>query len=655
VRLISVVLVAVLFLTTPAQVSAATHSLPLSRLGYGQDILVKGANTQLSLYFPLPKAAIQPASRINLYLAPSPYLHPNSTVAVFLNDQAAASLTAGQLKQNPQVQLALPAGAITAGGVNVSIRTGLFVSEDVCADYRKGYLFYTVRNQSNLALDLIPLKPGNIPDFFAGLYQGATIVLPEAPSKEEIAAGIWLYAALQKSYPYQNMQISIGAPQGSAANLPQIRLALRNRLPQQWQGNKDDIYLAQPDKLVVTAAEGRDLLANARQLLAAPTYAALPIARSVVNAAAQQTGSAGQERLYFGNQSVQEGIGTVAMDFPIYPGQLAAVPQTLGVHLESRYSPSGITGKPVRLNVFFNRNLIHSEVLDNSGGLNRDITLPGNMVLRSRNVLAVEFVYPETDNNCAVRGPRQHAQVLATSYVAGVRSLNRSGLSWERVGMLFGRSGLLLLEDNPSPDLIRAAAQAMVFLNSQLPERQFATAELKWLSEYKEPLAADYIVVLAGQGSLPEELTQGLPLRMGQRTTIYQTEGQTAEFTYQYDSDGVLGQIGQYKGVPLIAFQAVRGTQQVSQALFSLTQSYAAGEPQGNLYVYRDGPAFLSTLSPAQLERPGIMQMISVPWNLYEQVYRLAGEYYRFLFVALLALLAFVVHRIVRLGNRNRK
>ena len=45
------------------------------------------------------------------------------------------------------------------------------------------------------------------------------------------------------------------------------------------------------------------------------------------------------------------------------------------------------------------------------------------------------------------------------------------------------------------PDLIKAAAQAMVFLNSQLPAGQFATPQVRYMSEYTDPISADYIMV----------------------------------------------------------------------------------------------------------------------------------------------------------------
>ena len=192
---------------------AASLSLSLSQLGYPQNIIVKGSGTQTSFYFPLPKADLQNGT-INLYLEPSQYLNAGRTFAIFLNDQAAVGLTAGQLRQNPLVKMALPPGAAAARGVTVSIRTGLFTTDDLCVDWRKGYLFYSVLNKSNLQANLVPPSPQTIPDFFAGLYQGLAIILPPAPTKNEIVSAIWLYGALQKSLPYQNFQLIVGVPKG---------------------------------------------------------------------------------------------------------------------------------------------------------------------------------------------------------------------------------------------------------------------------------------------------------------------------------------------------------------------------------------------------------------------------------------------------------
>jgi hypothetical protein len=652
-RFLTGLLVVLFLVMSPLQALAVNHTLSLAQLDYPQDITVKGSNTQISIFFPLPKANIQRASLINLYLVPSQYLNPNSTFTFYLNNQVAATSTAGQLRQNSLIQLPLPPEAASSGGVSVGIRTGLFTTNDLCADYRKGFLFYTLRNQSNLMLNMIPDVPKTIPDFFAGLYQGLAVVIPQAPSKEEIAAGIWLYAALQKIYPYQNIQFVIGAPQGIATNLPQIWLAQRQRLPQNLQSPQDDLYLAQPNKLVVTATEERDLSHNARQLLSLPAYAALPLARSAVSVSGQASNVPLQDRIYFGNSTVQEGITGVSMDFAAYPGQLATLPQSLGIHLEGRYTPSPISGRPVRLDVFFNRNLVYSEALDNIGILNKDINLPENLNLKSHNQLSFELHYPEDENTCAVKGPLQNAQILSSSYYTGLRTLSRSRLTWDNVGMLFSRPGIIFLEDNPTPELIKAAAQAAVFLNSQLPEGQFSSPEIRFISEYQSPLSADYLIVLVNNANLPEELTKGLPLQFGQSSTIYQAEGQTTQFSYQSSSAGVIGQIGQYQGIPLIAFHCLQVPQKFSDALYALVKSFKSGDPKGNIYVYRDNPVFLSTLPPSSPQKQGITQFFSLPWNLYEQAYRLAGDYYRFLFLAILVFCTLLI--LVFRGKSKKK
>jgi len=645
-----------LFLCVPTlQASAASQMISLSQLGYSQDITVKGSTTQTSFYFPLPKADIQGTSSLSLYLEPSAYLNAGSTFTIFLNDQAAASFTAGQLRQNPLVKLSLPTGAIAARGLSVRINTGMFTSNELCVDYRRGYLFYTLRNQSNLMLNLTPPVPKTIPDFFAGLYQGLAVVLPEAPTREEIAAGIWLYAALQKSYQYQNIQLIIGKPQVLPANLPQIWLAQRSRLPQNLQSPLDNLYLAKPDTLVVTATEVSDLSQITRQLLSLPAFTALPATRSTVNVSGQAPNASFQDRIYFGNFAAQEGISMVAMDFPVYPSQLSALPKSLGIHLEGHYSPSPINGRPVRLDAFFNHNLIHSEVLDNTGVLNKDINLPENINLKARNQLSLQLSYPEGENDCAVLGPLENAQISSSSYYVGTRSLNRERLTWDSVGMLFNRSGIILLEDNPTAELIKAAAQAMVFLNSQLPENQFCTPEIRFLSEYKAPIATDYILILVENGILPEDLAKGLPLQFGQSSTVFQTGGQTSKFTYQSGSAVVVGQIGQYQGIPMIVFHSLQAAQKFSEALYTLVKSFESGTPGGNIYIYNDFPAFSSTLPPGTPERQGLTRFFSLPWNLYEQAYRLAGDYYRFLFLAILVLLAFLVFRSMAYSRKKRK
>lgn len=632
---------------------AANQTLPLSSLGYAGDLLVKGANTQTSVFFPIPKADILNSSSIDLYLEPSPYLNNGSTFAVFLNEKPAANLTAGQLRHNPLVKLPLPSGAIAARGVNVSIRTGMFANDNnLCVDYRRGYLFYTLKNTSNLMLDLTPPAPKTIPDFFAGLYQGLVVVLPPVPTLEEIQAGIWLYGAMQKSYPYQNIRISLGTPQGMPPNLPQLWVGERAHLPLNLQGKDENLFLASPDKLIVSADSGSGLLQASRQLLTLPVYAVLPILQSVIDSTTPQ-GAALPERIYFGNSGVQEGFTTISMDFPLYPGQLAALPKSLGLHLEGRYSPSTVAGKPARLDVYLNRTLLQSMVLDDSGILNRDINLPEGFRLKGRNVLSVTINYPEDEENCAVQGVGENAQLLASSYYVGLRLVDRDQLAWDNVGMLFGRNGLMLLENNPSAEVIKAAAQAVHFLNSQLPPNQFAFPEIRWVSDYKEPVAADYILAITG-GGLPEELIKGLPIRIGESSTIYQSNGQVGRITFRAGNATVIGQVGNYQGIPLVVFQGFQAQQRLSEAVYSLIKEFDKGSVTGNLFVYDGNPAFFSTLPPTNLEREGVLRFFSIPWNIWEQIYRFAGSYYKLMFLAILAILMFASFRWLLQHGKKR-
>ncbi|MCE5286607.1 MAG: cellulose biosynthesis cyclic di-GMP-binding regulatory protein BcsB [Pelosinus sp.] len=643
IKFVRIIAIIYLFLLMPTA-QAATQMLPLSVLGYTDDLIVKGANTQTSIFFPLPKANIWAGSSINLSLEPSPYLNNSCTFSVSLNEKPALNITAGQLRQNPHIKLPLTPGFPATKGVTVSIRTAMFAGDkNLCADYRRGYLFYTLKNSSNLLINLTPPTPNSIPDFFAGLYQGLAVVLPQSPTKEEINAAIWLYGALQKSYPYQEIKLLIGTPQGLPPNLPELWVAERTHLPPNLQGLMENLFLPFPNKLVVTANSGTELLQAARQLVTLPVYAALPFLQSAITSSSQDN-AAQPERIYFGNNSAQDGITSISMDFPLYPGQLAAVPKSLGIHLEGRYSPSAIAGQPAKLGVYLNRSLIHSMVLDDTGILNRDINLPEGFNLKAHNQLSVTISYPEDENTCAVFGAAEKAQILTSSYYVGLRSMNREKLSWDNVGMLFGRTGMLLLEDNPSPEVIKAAAQMVNFLNSQLPPDKFAFPAVGFVSEYKKPLTVDYLVALSS-ADLPEELTKGLPIQMGQSSTIYQSNGQTSQITYHAGSDAVMGQLGNYQGIPLLAFQGIQSPKKLSNAVYSLTKAFNTDTISGNLYVYDDKPTFFSTLPPGSTEKEGLLHYFSIPWNVWEQVYRYAGDYYKFIFMSIIVIVSLVTFR----------
>ena len=64
-------------------------------------------------------------------------------------------------------------------------------------------------------------------------------------------------------------------------------MAERSRLPQKLSSPQDNLFLAQPDKLVVTASDGGELLETTKQLMSVPLQAALQVARSAVNVTGQ--------------------------------------------------------------------------------------------------------------------------------------------------------------------------------------------------------------------------------------------------------------------------------------------------------------------------------------------------------------------------------
>ena len=102
---------------------------------------------------------------------------------------------------------------------------------------------------------------------------------------------------------------------------------------------------------------------------------------------------------------------------------------------------------------------------------------------------------------------------------------------------------------------------------------------------------------------------------MGQSSTIYQTGGQTSVFSYKNNIASVVGQIGLYKGIPLIAFHSTSAAQKFSEAMYALNKSYETAAPSGNLYVYSDAPDhlchiaaeyILPRLGPGKIFQPSV-------------------------------------------------
>ncbi|MCX7780463.1 MAG: poly-beta-1,6-N-acetyl-D-glucosamine biosynthesis protein PgaD [Negativicutes bacterium] len=587
------ILIAACLWAVPTPAWAAVSTTSMFQLGYDQDVIVSGARNTVSVAFPVPQVPLLNGSMVSLTLEPGRFLNDASNFTFYLNDRQLFTLSARELKAKPTLQLPVPANAAVNGVAKVDIVSNLFVTNDICADYQRGHLTYTLRNSSAITVNYNPPSAKTLAQFFNSIAGSIVVIIPDSPSPAEITAGAWAYGMLQKIYPHLPVKLIFEKERAAYPGIPKVWVATTNRLPANLSQLGPGIHVAAQDTVLITdAAEG--LGAKVRHLATLQVFPAMPAASMSPASPQQQPPHRPRELIHFGNNSVQEGILTIPADFPIFPALLSEIPKSLKIHLEGHYSPSNVAGKPTRVDVYFNRNLVHSELLDNSGKLNKDISLPPSVMLQARNTLGVEFVYPEETGWCKVKGMVQSAQILYASYFQGVGHFPVDKYTWSNIGMVFNRTGALLLGDKLPPDAVRMAGEFIVLMNSHLPPGVFAFPEITTISRLNDITKADYLIVLGIAGELPEELQQSLPLQRSKDYTIYRADGQSVIYQYQPAANAVLGQIGFYRNIPLISLTANLQPASILAALKHINATRSYNQLNDNIFVFTENSQLLS-------------------------------------------------------------
>ncbi len=617
----------------PHTVFAAVNNVSLSGLGYEKDIIVSGPQSEIVFSFPLPAGSVLAGSAVNLVIEPSPQLKPTGSLAFYLDERLVSTLSVAQLRTNRNVQLPLVPGPRTGQPLKLAIRASILPGADIGTDKLYDSLYYKVGATSHLSLNFTP-QPSKktTADFFHSLYTGLVIIIPTDPSLEEISAGSWLYGILRKNFPHLAISFALARERDQYAKLPRVWVATRDHLPPVLGKSADGVSLADPETVVVTAAGGGKLQALVRQF---PALLPPPVMPAVSSGTGGTAGTdVKRELVYFGNATAHKGLVTVPLSFSLYPAMLAEVPRRLALHLEGRYSADS-GGKPVRLDVFFNRSLIHSEVLGSSGEFSRDVLVPKSLVPKTRNQLAFEFHYAEETRNS---GQLPTAQLLKASFFSGVGRLAPENFAWNNIGMAFGKKGVVLLEDALSADIIKSAAEISLLINRQLPPREYAFPEFRRFADFTDTDDLGYLFAVGMAGSIPADL-QKLPLSFAGESTFYRGDYNNVVFRYQPSADTVIGQVGQYRKKPLIVIAATVRSDRLPAALRQLNGK-SDDLPGGTVIVFTDKNTFLSMDSREggiimESSPQDWLDMATIYWN---RAIRWVEPYQRILFPLLCAI-----------------
>lgn len=632
-KILAVLLTVAVFMTAPVVGQAATHIIPLSNLGYEEDVVVNGALSHTTINIPLPATAVLPGSVVNVSIEPCQQLSGASRLMFYLDNQLASTVNAAQLRANPMVRLPVPAGLKGGQLLRLDIKASLFATGDLAADRINGYLYYTVKNSSNLTLNYNPAAVKSVDAFFSRPHNGMVVIVPDNPTLDEVAAGSWVYGMLQKSFPHQQVKLAAAGERNQFQGYSRIWVAAWRHLPAALAGATGGITLADPDTVVITAADDAGLKVEARRLKALLTKDMPP---AVGLTAASEVGKAvidkNKEVVFFGQQTPREGIMSVPIEFDIFPAMLADAPRRLAFHLEGRYS-AGYDKQP-RLDVLFNGSLIHSEVLDGSGRVARDVLLPRSAALGARNVLRVEFNYPDA-NLLNLNGPVQSAQILDSSYFTGIGAFPADRYSWTSIGLLANKPGFVLLGNRPSTASVKGAAEAVYLLNRQLPPGEFAFPEFKPLMEFKTlGTNIPYMFVVGTTGDIPEELLAIMPWRKAKDGTVY-ANGRNL----------IVGQVGRYQDVPVIMVTAAGENAKLAETLRQVGSKRSYGKLAGNIFVADEAGALTAVDSRDKSVMLGFFQQdwLDNSINLWRQALRWIERHQQPLIVILGIIVATVI------------
>lgn len=546
-----IILLLCLFTLDLRLVDAAAHRITLKDLGDQNDLVLSGPQSALRRVFPLPRAQFLANNMLAVELVPAPYLNPMSVFKIYLDGQVVKTVTAGDLRKQSLLKIPLAQDFLDQREVVLEVRPSIFATDHISLDDQRGQLFYTVKNSSQLFLNFNLLPPIRPADFFQSLYKGLAIVLPDQASWGELTAGAWAYGMLQKQYPYQAIALVFARDVKQVAGLPQLWLSLDEHLPHSWSAYAGQSALIGADKLLLSSSSEENLKDQVKQL------------EPILQRTHDSSNPVKDRAVFFGNNGPQEGLTTVPIDFSLYPALLGEPPKRMNLHLEGQYTPESQSGKAVRMDVYFNRNLIDSVMLDNSGTFKRDIGVPTTLPFYARNDLSLQFQYND-GNQSNFSGPVHRVQIDYSSFVKGSGNYSKERYGWRNFGMLLNQAGAILLPEDEAGQWEQSAANMVLLLNEQLPDGHFAFPELRPLSQYKETESLGYTIVLAKAESLSTEL---------------------AAYQGDFNSDA-LGRI-ELVGTRLVMIWSTHQSPEfIATALQKLRAALAAGQAEGNQALY---------------------------------------------------------------------
>jgi len=619
-KILGIILVAIILIVfNSSNCQAINRTIGMESLGYETDINVGAPYSSLTLEFPVPRLARLQSATATLTLTPNAQLNGENIMFFYLNDKLVETRSVKDIRQRRTFTLNLPIDKEFQSNLRLQIKSNMFITDDLCRDYYSGGLFFTVHKDSRLQLtyDMMPVQ--TVADFFGSFQHSLYVVVPDSAVLPETMPAAWTYGILKRVYPHLDIQIVKASELAGKPPLPRIWVGLRNQLPAYFNKTQTGIALADPNTLLISAADTPALGQLVRQLADLPVFPVNPAAsqRITIQPVETPAGKAA-EAVSFGNSAAQEGILLVPADFQLYPALLSKIPERMGFHLEGAHTVSFEPARPVRMDVFFNNNLVHSSVLDQTGIFSREVLLPVGLELFARNNLNIQFNYPEEPGVCRVRGKVQAAQIFPNSYMWGAGLYKNRDYAWQNIGLFFAGPGTLLVDEKLGNAELRLVAETILLMNRQLPPGVYAYPVSQPLSVQTTIAPEQYVVVLAVTGNVPPFFQDKMPIALGRDFTVYRKDTQTTLFEYQANVNTVVGRIGQNGNYPLVVLSANIDAAMLADVLRFMNRPGNYERMNGNVMVFRS-PARLYSFDvrdkSVRVEQPAAKGMMAGIWD----------------------------------------
>jgi len=577
-----------LFFWGTLPVGALSRTIGVETLGMESDMQVMAPASSIVLDFPIPRMTQIKAATATVFVTPGAQLNSEAVFFFHYNDKLIATRTAKELLQQKSVVLNLPVDKVVRNFARLQIKSSMFMTNDLCRDYYSGGLFFVVHRNSflNLTYDMPPVR--SVEDFFGSLQQDLLVVVPDDASLAEFVPAAWTYGLLKKAQPHLNIQLVRAAELLKLPRVPRIWIGLDAKLPKYFKGATAGVMLADPNTLLISATDVQSLRTFVQQLLDLPVLSLNTKSDQRISITPIETPpGVVNEAIAFGNNNLQEGIFSVPAEFQLYPVALEKIPERLGFHLEGSHTLPADTGRPVRMDVFLNNNLVYSSVLDRTGQFTRDILLQEPVELLSLNTLKIQFNYPEDPTQCKVRGKFQVAQILPTSYMWGAGQYRVDRFDWNNIGLFLGRQGTILLDEALGVDMLKIAGETAYFLNRQLPPGVVAFPNYLPLKQPTELPEGGFVLVAGITGNIPSILQDKMPVSVDKDFDVYRKTTKVRLFEHQPNVNAVVGRVGEFKGGPVVIFSANTDGGLLNDALRHLSRPKTAETLTGNVLVYQ--------------------------------------------------------------------